>query len=32
MRPKRPSVKLCPKCGELVGDDELFCSNCGYRM
>ncbi|ADU20588.1 hypothetical protein Rumal_0025 [Ruminococcus albus 7 = DSM 20455] len=30
--PKRPSVKLCPKCGELVGDDELFCSNCGYRM
>lgn len=32
MRPKRPSVKLCPKCGELVGDDELFCSNCGFRM
>ena len=28
----RPSVKLCPKCGELVGDDELFCSNCGFRM
>ena len=29
---KRPTVHLCPKCGELVSSDELFCSNCGCQM
>lgn len=29
---KKSAISLCPKCGELVGKDELFCSNCGYRM
>ena len=23
------SGKVCPKCGSPVGDDELFCGNCG---
>lgn len=25
-------IKLCFKCGELVGDDELFCANCGQKI
>ena len=29
---KKPTVNLCPECGELVGVDELFCSNCGHKM
>lgn len=29
---KRPTVHLCPKCGELVGEEELFCSNCGHHI
>lgn len=29
---KKATVKLCPNCGELVGEDELFCSNCGQKM
>ena len=29
---KRPTVKLCPNCGELVGEDELFCASCGQKM
>ena len=26
------SLKTCPKCGTVVDDDELFCSNCGERL
>ena len=29
---KKATVKLCFKCGELVGEDELFCANCGQKM
>ena len=29
---KKATVNLCPQCGELVGADELFCSNCGHKM
>lgn len=29
---KKATIKLCPDCGELVGEDELFCANCGHRM
>lgn len=30
--PKKPTVLLCPECGELVQPDEIFCSNCGHKM
>ena len=26
------SLKTCSKCGNIVGDDELFCANCGERL
>lgn len=26
------SLRTCPKCGNIVGDDELFCGNCGERI
>ena len=29
---KKPTVRLCPNCGELVAEDELFCSACGQKM
>lgn len=29
---KKPTVLLCPECGELVHSDEEFCSNCGRKM
>lgn len=29
---KKATIDLCPKCGELVGKEELFCANCGHRM
>lgn len=25
-------MKTCPKCGNKLGDDALFCNNCGYTM
>ncbi len=27
-----PTVRYCPRCGELVGKDDLFCSNCGQKL
>ncbi len=26
------SLKTCSKCGNIVGDDELFCASCGERI
>ena len=26
------SVKVCPKCGSVVAEDELFCAFCGERL
>lgn len=29
---KLKSIKTCPKCGNIVGEDELFCAECGERL
>ena len=26
------SLKTCPKCGNVVNEDELFCAYCGERL
>ena len=26
------SLKTCPKCGNIVGEGELFCASCGERL
>ncbi|MCR4610375.1 MAG: zinc ribbon domain-containing protein [Lachnospiraceae bacterium] len=26
------ALKTCPKCGNIVGEDELFCASCGERL
>lgn len=25
-------MKTCPKCGNKLGDEALFCNNCGFTM
>ena len=23
---------ICPKCGERIPDDSVFCQECGYKL
>lgn len=29
---EKENVSLCPNCKEQLGEEDKFCSNCGYRL